>query len=668
MSDHTQTLSVELEPLEVEALLANCGAAISWTAIRSVGGDEAFEPALDKLRTALAQPEHQGDEGKADWQSLAQVEREGRQAAEELAEDRRDALVEKNDRIIELERRCVELRRQPPASVLSDEERERLEDIAEHVDWVTETFTKDLRRKEDAAFLRNLASQEQGGGRQEAIPPAPLFSDEGRKRLVRIADELERDHCACDHNSSEYIAGYRCPACRSASFARNLASQEHHPAPLRAKLDQLRSDLNKVDEDYTKLAHGVLDEIEGVLGGEDRGEEPTKRAGRPQEVTPPVRAANVAGEAERLRERLLFELKFDTEPHTLAQVEAAFYRACSPDPQGDQERASEENARRAAHEILEEREAAEAVVRKAIAEFEQRAEACREVGSSPEPFVYAASYLRAAFEKLENGEGLGAGVSDPLTGKELVTVAKERMQAEQPEGGDEEDWPGGKAVGLLARRLWAPFAWTELDEEQQSVKLAGARAHLKALRRYLPATSQDSSGLKARLADCEDALRETEAAIGPLEERARKAEGEASELASLYETYKQRYEEELERGQRERERLRGRADKAEAERDTWKTTSDAQCSVLSSADDVLRSAGAKSPHVDVQANEIVQQSERAETALEELAAELKERVDGAEAGWQANKGEPERRAGMRAYRDCERLAREKAAKLREGER
>lgn len=59
-----------------------------------------------------------------------------------------------------------------------------------------------------------------------------------------------------------------------------------------------------------------------------------------------------------------------------------------------------EQARWATFEMLEERNRAESAIQEAISEFEARAESCRTVGTSPEPFVFAASYLRAKLDSL----------------------------------------------------------------------------------------------------------------------------------------------------------------------------------------------------------------------------------------------------------------------------
>ena len=156
-----------------------------------------------------------------------------------------------------------------------------------------------------------------------------------------------------------------------------------------------------------------------------------------------------------------------------------------------------------------------------------------------------------------------------------------------PEPGDEEDWPRAVAIAVCQEVSGlSPAVSEDVDDVT------------RALRRYLPATSQDSSGLE--------------------------------ELG--------------------------------ADRDKWKITSDAHCSVLMSADDVLRTAGAKSPHVDEQADEIVQRLQRAETALEELAGEFADRS-------RVRPGETEESMGEKiAYEEASRVARERAAQLKEGKR
>lgn len=90
--------------------------------------------------------------------------------------------------------------------------------------------------------------------------------------------------------------------------------------------------------------------------------------------------------------------------------------------------------------------------------------------------------------------------------------------------------------------------------------------------------------------------------------------------------------------EREKEEAEGRATKAEAERRM----------------------------MDFERAKEMDRAERAESVLEGLAVELKERADEAEAKWQVNKDEPKLRAAMRAIHVDAALARRKADALKGG--
>jgi hypothetical protein len=66
--------------------------------------------------------------------NVLHMEREAREAAEERADDLKDALVEKNDRVIELERRYVDLRRKRDQA--RNQERRRIQEALGY--WLEE--------------------------------------------------------------------------------------------------------------------------------------------------------------------------------------------------------------------------------------------------------------------------------------------------------------------------------------------------------------------------------------------------------------------------------------------------------------------------------------------------------------------------------------------------
>lgn len=139
MPDRTQMLSVELSRETIELALSD------WPQTT-----EAQAQVVAALRTALSQLEHQGDVGIAD---VAQPEIV---PGSTQPEDYYDALSAAEARIDELE---------AAAPVLSDEERERLEGIIGRYEKCATTFGLRVAKTsaaEDIAFLRNLASQEQG--------------------------------------------------------------------------------------------------------------------------------------------------------------------------------------------------------------------------------------------------------------------------------------------------------------------------------------------------------------------------------------------------------------------------------------------------------------------------------------------------------------------------
>lgn len=166
------------------------------------------------------------------------------------------------------------------------------------------------------------------------------------------------------------------------------------------------------------------------------------------------------------------------------------------------------------------------------------------------------------------------------------------------EGGDEEDWP--EEVDLWRDRAGAPV---------QVLPILVFGRHNGEVRRYVPASSQDSSGLEETTAsDDEKAL-----------------------LAELHDA-------------------EDRASKAEAERDANRA-------------DALANLDALEKHR--------RRAERYENALEELAQELEKRTAQPEAELKGNVltevGEWGARAEVKANREAASLVREKAAKLKGGQ-
>lgn len=160
MPDRTQTLSVG-ENKAVQTLL---GEAIDVLAGEgsNTGYRERLETARSKLRSALSQPEHQGDEARVSavvdflvsWRfcPVATASNPSRSCLEDAAKQLLAALPA-----------------QPPAPALSDEERERLEYMARIFDGLAAdarqagACSMAKAREGQATLLRKLASQEHRG-------------------------------------------------------------------------------------------------------------------------------------------------------------------------------------------------------------------------------------------------------------------------------------------------------------------------------------------------------------------------------------------------------------------------------------------------------------------------------------------------------------------------
>ncbi len=178
MSDPTQTVHIELEEAEVEALLREPDECQHDHGAHRDGpcyGCARFD-AEKKLRgakrAALSSSPEQGGEGEP-WAPEPDVDLDpmSGMGAHEAWQDgwaKGHAAT------------------QPPAPALSDEQRRRLKLIAHRLDALARELPPCLPRRdceEEAAFLRTLASQEQGeckrcGGRGEIERPVPHFGTE----------------------------------------------------------------------------------------------------------------------------------------------------------------------------------------------------------------------------------------------------------------------------------------------------------------------------------------------------------------------------------------------------------------------------------------------------------------------------------------------------------
>lgn len=186
--------------------------------------------------------------------------------------------------------------------------------------------------------------------------PSLVLGDEDRAKLEEIAEALDVMAHANEIRGKEIaIAGNQREA---AAFLRNLASQEHRGEE--TTTDGLPPELAKALRDPSIIVDADRKAV--LADGKTLAQHLNEWRDAPSNTfsADPLPQPST-GEAARLRERL-------------------------------------EGARWTAYEILQEREAIEGVVRKAITEFEERAAGCRQVGSDPEPFVFAASYLSSVFD------------------------------------------------------------------------------------------------------------------------------------------------------------------------------------------------------------------------------------------------------------------------------
>lgn len=242
-----------------------------------------------------------------------------------------------------------------------------------------------------------------------------------------------------------------------------------------------------------------------------------------------------AGEVERLRERLLFELKFDSEPYTLDQVEAAIGRAS--DSQGDQERCY--GAKRIArHEVTVDPVPVE--VRDCPGCPDCNPAPTQVEGDVPDEHGVTANDRAVVDDYAKRCDDELAALPEPPGIPPHLFAGS----GSQPEGGNEEDWPeevllhkppGGKRIRI------APSCPAPGFEKSWPYET----------RRYLPATSQDSSGLEDEIAErggfvpnatYEAALEKERDAAAVAERKASLADAALNESKALTRTFRDRAE------------------------------------------------------------------------------------------------------------------------------
>jgi hypothetical protein len=693
MPDRTQTLSVEREHVKRIA-----EAPMMLTEEQQFALRQSYEHIRKQCQAALSQSEHQGDEGLRLLADMLEAWSSGIRRGEALEDTNANLCADDMVRAAEIVRRATGLgadempfdatgkrkaaalraissRAQPPAPVLSDEERDQLKEAVFQLECAAvEADTRGeavagQRRRIAAAFLRTLASQEQPSG----------CSKHG------VAD--------CEDCYVEALA----PSA--------LASQEHRGEEKRkpASADEVRGILKGYSAPEPPEPDVDLHPMQGMGAHEAWMDGWAK--GHAAATQPP------AGELERLRERLLVdgviamgrrEVELWGSPRLndserTALLRAALDAATSPpsDSQGDQERcggcgkllpAGEGEDRtgwafslsggpwlcpdcgctcglKSTHMSLHHDQRCPRYGATVVpgctcghdgdgphAPFcphgpdcspaptctcpeGGRSAQCPVHGHRPAP-TQVEDCERCKGSGVELRQGCGEWISDPCpdcngTGKR------------QPEGGDEEDWPPTSLVEALAGRYHGrmPFDERHTDEEVESrttfrdaMKLA--RADLLAIRSFVPATSQDSSDLEAM---------KTAAAMYKqlAEERGARA-SKAEEKATFWEGV-------ANKEKNDAQELRTALAKAEAERDRLEKLAAERLTLLEGPEPFRR----------------------AETALEELAEELDD--EAAFEDRQAGRGELDERyrercaARSATNEKAASLAREKAAKLKEGE-
>ncbi len=592
MSDRTQTLSVELTFDEIYALLEPDTRAET----------PAFVSGFGKLRAALSQPEHQGDKqlrsggrfrslresvpppsehqgdeldamaereklleaefdsvsrGRDEWRARYRREKKARKKAQGRARHWKHNHGQQVYRVRQLAEQLKAT--QPPAPVLSDEERERLGKLGEMLEalgcepgyW--------------PAFLRNLASREHRGEEGEQVD------------RLKKAIELALPQLGGGPNMSAY-----------GHFAEDCALVHlDHWAGLAGASSALIDALSGVTGEsgpdlYARLVPSRPCDCKSCVGEEAHAKAVADYiASVPQ---PP------AGEVERLRERLSSEdvrleaaralcpdeahwedFRERYEADASAAIDAALRAAVLPpsDSQGDQERrlavalgrflplietfAKEGDAKADANWLrcffqgLSEAKCSSCDGSRVESFGPSGPVPCPDCNPAPtqvegddalppelERALRDPSVIVDADRKsvLADGKTLAEHLEEWRNAPSNTVSADPSLAASsQPEGGDEEDW--GPVTIMREKDLpglprpshfWVWWGIGDYDNDNDRYEA----------RRYLPATSQDSSGLEERLKDPDEYVR-WPAVIQRERDRASKAEAERDREKALRE-------------------------------------------------------------------------------------------------------------------------------------
>jgi hypothetical protein len=197
---------------------------------------------------------------KGDFQALALAERRDREAAEELADGRRDALVKEHDRVIELEQRCGELRAEPERrdSALDTLDRDEIKSLYAHAAFCASDAAGETNPPNPGKAARWAATAAKLKAALDAMSPwfFPPPSRNVGERLERIADIIGAVHkSGADPELHEDDARFLRDLAKNLGDGQPLASWEtdpvlrdcqirareiakHGPAPLPSKKDQ----------------------------------------------------------------------------------------------------------------------------------------------------------------------------------------------------------------------------------------------------------------------------------------------------------------------------------------------------------------------------------------------------------------------------------------------
>jgi|GEM_PF-4224866 len=466
MSDRTQTLTVEIE--------VNRSDAERWIGGR--GSDAILDNLLrPAIRQALAQPEHQGDEGLA--QKLRDKAAEKRDLSAKCetvaAGERALGVAEGFDLAADL---------LPPAPALSDKERERLASIAGLLDAAIERgqLTSPV-WSEEATFLRAAAAESPGrggaSGLREALERAWLLGwhycdDMGERTSVEECTKVAEAHAysaLCEQvteRAEEERDKWKFEPCRCGGGV--LSAEERDQLRKAAQL------LKETTEGPDPYADDLIGCLRNLASQEHRGEEPALR--RERAVTELLALAAIA-DSQRMREELeALAARFSLPP-------------LSSDPSPGEvgklrERLLSNTALYAAKQKWAEsgaswHDAVEALIDAAyqLQEFPKVCQRCAQekAGCIRVGDDWLCPTCNPAPSQVEGDE------SHAVEGAEERGYEEDR----QPEPGDEEDWPEVELVRIAGTKLL------------RLVTDGATYSNAHEFRRYLPATSQDSSGLEA---------------------------------------------------------------------------------------------------------------------------------------------------------------------------